>query len=219
MNSQLRSFLLLLGILCAAGSESSLRGTSGDEKAPDVETVTANVLRKMKEARENHIQEETEDGEHRDLMSQPYGKQGPLTMADQIIGNPQLSVVAELSAFCMLGGFANPRQSFTLFAPTDHAFSLVGEAAVTSLIASKDICNYMLYHTLQGRLFSDSQSWNNGLPKQTLHGKFITTETRQTGGGRIIKMVNGYSRLAYPYGSGARSANGVIHVINQVLVP
>jgi uncharacterized surface protein with fasciclin (FAS1) repeats len=97
---------------------------------------------------------------------------------------------------------------FTVFAPTDEAFAALPEGALEGLLADTEALTAVLtYHVVAGRITSDQLS----------EGQQVTTVQGQT--------------LTISLGSGARvndaniqaadivADNGVIHVIDAVLLP
>jgi uncharacterized surface protein with fasciclin (FAS1) repeats len=110
----------------------------------------------------------------------------------------------------------NPDVDLTLFAPTDAAFAAIQEV-VDELVLDPTgaLTNVLLHHVLAGSVFSGDLS--DGLQAQTLQGENITVN------------ING-SDVSFTSGSGntanlvvdafdIQASNGVVHVIDAVLVP
>jgi transforming growth factor-beta-induced protein len=110
---------------------------------------------------------------------------------------------------------------YTLFAPTDDAFAKLGLTAdnvCSTYEATPDaLFNVLAYHVTEGRRFSNSV-FNKRSPKMvemlneqyivTLGGKDPTITDNQ---GRTIRPVAGLINI--------NASNGVIHVIDTVLLP
>jgi uncharacterized surface protein with fasciclin (FAS1) repeats len=98
---------------------------------------------------------------------------------------------------------------FTVFAPTDAAFAKVPKATLKQLAADKaKLRAVLLYHVVSGRLTAAKVTKLRSA--RTLNG--ATVRIRVSGG---MVYVNG-ARIVKPNVS---ASNGVIHVINRVLIP
>ncbi|HOE35518.1 MAG: fasciclin domain-containing protein [Chloroflexi bacterium] len=98
---------------------------------------------------------------------------------------------------------------FTVFAPTDEAFAKLPEGTIEALLADipalKDI---LLYHVVEGRLFAADVLASENL--ETLQGKKAAVELKDekpyVGGAQIVV-------------TDILASNGVIHVIDTVMLP
>lgn len=98
---------------------------------------------------------------------------------------------------------------FTVFAPTDAAFAKVPKATLEQLAADKaKLRAVLLYHVVSGRLTAAKVTKLRSA--KTLNGAAL--RIRISGG---MVFVNG-ARIVKPNVS---ASNGVIHVINRVLIP
>ena len=105
---------------------------------------------------------------------------------------------------------------FTVFAPTDQAFSdLLTELAISQadLLALENLSDILLYHVVAGSY--DAQAVidlaaNGPVEVETLFGQMITLEVMD---GKVY--VNG-SEVIQP---DVMASNGIIHVIDGVLLP
>jgi uncharacterized surface protein with fasciclin (FAS1) repeats len=98
---------------------------------------------------------------------------------------------------------------FTVFAPTDAAFAKVPKATLQQLAADKaKLRAVLLYHVVGGRLTAAKVAKLRSA--KTLNG--ATVRIRVNGG---MVYVNG-ARVIKPNVS---ASNGVIHVVNRVLIP
>ena len=89
---------------------------------------------------------------------------------------------------------------YTVFAPTDEAFAKLPDGTLESLLADKEkLAKVLTYHVVPGKVMSrdiaDMQSLN------TVEGSSISTSTL-----RVTK-------------ADIMASNGVIHVIDEVLIP
>lgn len=99
----------------------------------------------------------------------------------------------------------------TVFAPTDEAFAKLPKGTVESLLKpeNKDqLIAVLTYHVVPGRVFSDAAA--KGATVKTLQGAKVTTKSADGG----VK-VNDATVVA----ADIDAANGVIHVIDRVILP
>ena len=97
---------------------------------------------------------------------------------------------------------------FTVFAPTDEAFAKLPAGTVESLLANPAaLKQILLYHVVTGEYPAARVATSS--PLATLNGQSITIST--TGGVKV----NGSNVIA----ADIEARNGVIHVIDTVLLP
>ena len=99
---------------------------------------------------------------------------------------------------------------FTVFAPTDEAFAALPEGTVEDLLKpeNKDKLTAVLtYHVVPGKVMSGDLS--NGMKAATVQGSEATIMTE---GGVMIDSANVVS-------ADIEASNGVIHVIDAVILP
>lgn len=100
---------------------------------------------------------------------------------------------------------------FTVFAPTDEAFAKLPKATLETLLkpeSKEALAKILTYHVLTGRVFSDVAAKGAVVP--TVQGTEITTKSD---GGKV--KVNNATVLT----ADLDASNGVIHVIDTVLIP
>lgn len=98
---------------------------------------------------------------------------------------------------------------YTVFAPTDQAFEkLLKELNVTAeeLLNREDLKNILLYHVVPGKVMSTDLQ--NGMKVKTLAGKEVIISLNP------VKVNN--ATVVKP---DVEASNGVIHVIDAVLLP
>ncbi|MGM0806220.1 MAG: fasciclin domain-containing protein [Bacillota bacterium] len=99
--------------------------------------------------------------------------------------------------------------AYTVFAPTDQAFEkLLKELNVTAeeLLNREDLKNILLYHVVPGKVMSTDLQ--NGMKVKTLAGKEVIISLNP------VKVNN--ATVVKP---DVEASNGVIHVIDAVLLP
>ncbi|MFC2119651.1 fasciclin domain-containing protein [Bacteroidota bacterium] len=98
---------------------------------------------------------------------------------------------------------------FTVFAPTDDAFAKLPEGTVEALLNDKEtLKNILLYHVVAGEV--TSKEVVNLTKAETLAGKNININVKD---GSV--MIND-SKVT---GADIMASNGVIHIIDTVLIP
>ena len=100
---------------------------------------------------------------------------------------------------------------FTVFAPTDAAFAALPEGTLDSLLADKEqLTNVLLYHVVSGKVMAEDVLEMDGAMVETVFGEKIE-----------ISIENGmvYINDAQVTTTDIEASNGVIHVIDTVLVP
>ena len=98
---------------------------------------------------------------------------------------------------------------YTVFAPTDAAFAKVPKATLARLARNKAaLRSVLLYHVAKGALTAAQVTKRHSVP--TLNGQRLTIRVRGS------NVFVGRARVVTP---DVTASNGVIHVINKVLIP
>ncbi len=121
----------------------------------------------------------------------------------------QFKTLTKLLKQAGLAGTLQTKGPFTVFAPTDAAFAKVPKATLAALAKNKaKLRAVLLYHVAKGKLTAAKIVTLHSV--KTLNGQSLKVRlshgTVTVGGARVIKTDIGAS-------------NGVIHVINKVLIP
>lgn len=123
--------------------------------------------------------------------------------------NPQFSTLVSLVKRAGLVGALSGSGKLTVFAPTNAAFSAVPKATLAKLAANKALLVKVLtYHVVKGEV----------LAAQVVKLHSATTLE----GARVRIRLSGagvYVNQAKVIRTNVRASNGVIHVINAVLLP
>ncbi len=101
---------------------------------------------------------------------------------------------------------------FTVFAPTDEAFAALPEGTVDGLLADPEgaLTDVLLYHVVPGKVMAADVV---GLSGQ---------EVATVGGGMLLVIIEGETVMigdATVVTADVEASNGVIHIIDSVLVP
>jgi uncharacterized surface protein with fasciclin (FAS1) repeats len=98
---------------------------------------------------------------------------------------------------------------FTVFAPTDEAFAQIPEADLNALLADKEALTAVLtYHVVAGKVLAKDVV--NLSSAETVNGQSVAITVRD---GKV--MVDGATVVA----TDIEASNGVIHVIDKVILP
>ena len=136
------------------------------------------------------------------------------TIVDAALATPELStLVTALQATGLVDVVADPDATFTVFAPTDDAFALLGDETINALLADTDaLADILLYHVVPGAA--------------------VDSITALSLLGEMVEMANGDSvdigvdadGLLHINDSTVVVAdvvtdNGIVHIIDAVLIP
>ncbi|MEJ6583357.1 MAG: fasciclin domain-containing protein [Crocinitomicaceae bacterium] len=131
------------------------------------------------------------------------------TVVDVAIDNGFTSLTAAVVTAELLPSLTNPLTQLTVFAPTNQAFDNLATALgtdINGLLANPELADILLYHVVSGTVLSTDLA-NGAVP--TLNGQTVNVDL--TNG----VMINS-SNVTAP---DLTCMNGVVHVIDAVLVP
>jgi len=134
------------------------------------------------------------------------------TAVDAVLANPDFSTLATALQVAGLVDTLKGAGPFTIFAPTNEAFAKLGEARIKRLLANKDeLTKYLTYHVLSGKVLSSDIVGNNIRSAPTVEGGNINIRVSN---GKVI--INSRAQVTQ---ADIQVSNGVIHVIDTVLIP
>ena len=136
-------------------------------------------------------------------------KMGEKNLVQTAVAAGQFKTLASLLQKAGLVGTLAGKGQFTVFAPTDAAFAKVPKATLASLGKNKaKLRAVLLYHVVKGRVTAAQAMKLHSAT--TLQGKQLTIRVSNgkviVGGATVVK-------------ANVMASNGVIHVINKVLIP
>lgn len=147
-----------------------------------------------------------------DLMNQhgmPMEKELPQTVVDIILGSAVHKTLATAVQAAGLVSTLKDGESFTIFAPTDQAFEMLPEGTVEGLLEDTEkLKAILLNHTVDSAVLSEDLA----------DGDMVET----LGGGMLEVTIQGdkvYIAGAEVEVADLEAGNGVVHVINTVLLP
>lgn len=120
------------------------------------------------------------------------------------------TLVAALKAAGLVDALQGPGP-FTVFAPTDAAFAKLPAGTVKSLLADpKKLASILTYHVVAGKVLAGDIVRGNGARPATLNGQSLAVSVRD---GKV------FVNEAQVTTADIAASNGVIHVIDTVLLP
>ncbi len=134
---------------------------------------------------------------------------GPKTIVQTAVAAGQFKTLVSLVKEAGLAGALSRPGAYTVFAPTDAAFAKVPKATLAALAKNKaKLKAVLLYHVLKGKVTAS----------QVVKVKSVKT---LEGGSLSVKVVGGkvYVGGAKVVKADVMASNGVIHVIDKVLIP
>lgn len=106
---------------------------------------------------------------------------------------------------------------FTVFAPTDEAFAALPTGTLDTLLAdpSGDLASILTYHVVPGKVMAADITTLNGQKVKTVNGAEITVNVD----GSMVSLTDAKGNTVNVTMTDIEASNGVIHVIDAVLMP
>lgn len=124
----------------------------------------------------------------------------------------QFSTLVALLKKAGLASALKQKGPFTVFAPTNAAFAKLPKATLDAVGSNPALLKKVLtYHVVKGKVTASTVVTLNGKSAKTLSGSSVKVGVR---GGKVY--LNGTTRVTK---TDVMASNGVIHVINRVLIP
>lgn len=136
----------------------------------------------------------------------------PVDIVDTAIGTGQFTTLAAALAAAGLVDALKGAGPFTVFAPTDEAFAKLPAGTVASLLRPENkekLKSILLYHVVSGNVPASKVVKLNGRSVKTLQGSSVKVRTKhgvRVGNARVVQ-------------TDVMASNGVIHIIDTVLIP
>jgi uncharacterized surface protein with fasciclin (FAS1) repeats len=130
------------------------------------------------------------------------------TIVDVAVANGNFTTLVQAVTAAGLVETLSSEGPFTVFAPTDEAFANVPAATLESLLADPEaLANVLTYHVVAGKVMSTDVV--NLDSATTVQGQDLTIDTSNG------VMINNAKVIT----ADIETSNGVIHVIDAVLLP
>ena len=139
------------------------------------------------------------------------------------IGNKNFSTLVTALKSADLVGALQGKGPFTVFAPTNDAFAKIDSKTLNSLLEEKNqkvLSNILTYHVISGKLDSSHviaalNKGNGSVELEALNGQVITVMNKD----RKIWLKDSKGNYSEISATDIIGSNGVIHVINTVVMP
>lgn len=137
------------------------------------------------------------------------------TIVDLAVATPDLSTLVEAVTAAGLVDTLSGEGPFTVFAPTNEAFAAIPAETLESILADQELLTKILtYHVVSGDFPADAVAGlpdvGTGADVETVEGQSVTIVASDAG-----VTVNGANVVQ----ADVVASNGVVHVIDQVLLP
>jgi uncharacterized surface protein with fasciclin (FAS1) repeats len=145
------------------------------------------------------------------------------SIAAKAMGNADLSSLVSALQAADMAQTLKGEGDYTVFAPTNEAFSKVPKATLENLMKPENktqLQKVLQYHVLQGKMNATDvvakiKAANNKLDVTTMNGETLTLSEKD--GKVMIKDAKG--NTATVTSADMDASNGVVHVIDKVLMP
>ncbi len=139
------------------------------------------------------------------------------------VGAGSFTVLAELLTAAGLVDALSGPGPFTVFAPTDEAFELaaadlgvpLADLAAALTADTELLTDILTYHVVSGNVPSSDVVTLNGQAVETLSGESFTVNVD----GETVSITDGAGRNVNVIDVDVEASNGVIHVLENVLLP
>lgn len=131
------------------------------------------------------------------------------TVVDAAIATPELSTLVDAVVAAGLDDALAETENITVYAPTNDAFAALPPALLDAILADPDVLTEVLtYHVSEGR--RDPRIHFTSVLRNTLQGQRVS-----------YAFVDGHSRVngAGVSCQGVRTSNGIVWLIDSVLLP
>jgi uncharacterized surface protein with fasciclin (FAS1) repeats len=143
----------------------------------------------------------------------PVAPAAPATVVDAAMANPDFSTLVTAITAAGLGDTLKGAGPFTVFAPTNAAFAKLPAGTVEGLLKPEkkaDLAKILTLHVVPGKIMAADLAGKTETPA-TVQGAKLKVDTATPG---VVK-INGATVVSADVASG----NGVIHVIDTVILP
>ncbi len=123
-----------------------------------------------------------------------------------------VSILTNPAQAAVLSAISNENGSFTIFAPTDAAFAAI--SSVLPTLTNAQVSEVLKYHVVPARIFSTDLT--DGIEATTVKGEKIKVNLSSEGATITDKSGGANAKIIQV---NVKGINGVIHVIDKVLIP
>ena len=152
------------------------------------------------------------------LLSTVAAQTAPGTIVDVASANSTFSTLVTAVKAADLVGTLSGKGPFTVFAPTDAAFAKLPAGTVETLVKPENkatLVNILTYHVVSGTVLAADVVKLDGKPVKTVQGGELTVGVKD---GKVT-LTDANKGVANVTAVDVKASNGVIHVIDAVLMP
>jgi uncharacterized surface protein with fasciclin (FAS1) repeats len=145
------------------------------------------------------------------VVEAPVAPVAPATVVDIAVGSADHTTLVAAVKAAGLAETLSGAGLFTVFAPTNAAFSALPAGTLEDLLKPENkakLASILTYHVVAGKVMSTDLK--DGMKATTVNGQEITIGVKE---GKVT--VNGANVTTADLGAG----NGVVHVIDAVILP
>ncbi len=147
----------------------------------------------------------------------------PGTIVEVAQGNPDFSTLVTAVTAAGLGETLSGEGPFTVFAPTNEAFAALPEGTVETLTTdnTEQLGSILTYHVVSGEVMAADLvsaiegAGEGGFTVETVNGGTLTAMVD----GGTVTLTDAQGNTATITATDVDASNGVIHVIDTVLMP
>ena len=157
-----------------------------------------------------------------DQMANETAEAGTIVEVAQ--DNPDFSTLVSAVTTAELGETLSGEGPYTVFAPTNAAFEAVDQATLEQLMSEEgreDLTNILTYHVVEGETMAQALTeaiegaGKEGYELTTVNGATLTATME----GDNVVLTDAAGNTATVTATDVDASNGVIHVIDTVLMP
>jgi transforming growth factor-beta-induced protein len=141
------------------------------------------------------------------------------SIAEIACAEASLSILCDAVTAAGLGDVLDSNGVYTVFAPTNDAFEVLGDTLLDELLAdpSGELSRILLYHVAAKKLFENDLEC--GLELLMLEGDHTTTVCDLNGDKEQVGNGNVFATWSNIIDTDIETCNGVVHIVDNVLIP
>ena len=147
---------------------------------------------------------------------QAAAQQEPVTVVDVAAAAPDFSTLVTAVTEAGLVDTLSGSGPFTVFAPKNEAFAALPAGTLDSLLLPENrdqLASVLTYHVVPGKVLSGDLT--DGMKVTTVQGAPLTVNVRDG----AVTLTDGAGRTVSVVQPDVEAGNGVVHVVDAVLLP
>ena len=150
------------------------------------------------------------------MTEEAMTEEGPGTIVDVAVADGRFTTLVTAVEAAGLVETLSGEGPYTVFAPTDDAFAALPDGTLEALLADPDaLSDILTYHVVSGEVMASSVVELDGKAVETVNGETITVGVSDGD----VTLTDATGRTANVIITDVVADNGVIHVIDAVLLP